>query len=58
MKYTPENIDKLAEDVLDGWDMKTLMRTMKARLIMDYTEDEELFHADVELQGLEEASNG
>ena len=52
MKYTPENIQKLARDVVDGWDMDTLVNAMVARLEDDYHEDEKLFQYDSELMGI------
>lgn len=54
MKRTTENIQKLAEKVLDSWDMDTLMCAMLDRLIKDYQEDEKLFQYDSELMEMEE----
>jgi len=49
MKYNDENIEKLAQEVIDSWDMSTLMNMALKKLINDYKEDEELFNLDVEL---------
>ena len=49
MKRTEKNIEKLAGDVLDGWDMDTLQCYALDRLIEAYTENKQLFNDDVEL---------
>ena len=54
MEYTEDNIEKLASEVVDSWDSDTLVGFAHTRLIIDYIEDEDLFHDDVELMDMDE----
>ena len=48
MKRTDENIEKLAQEVLNSWDMDTLQGYALQQLEKAYKEDEQLFKDDVE----------
>ena len=49
MKRTDKNISKLAQEVLDSWDMDTLQGYALQQLEKAYKEDEHLFMSDVNL---------
>ena len=48
MEYNKENIEKLANDVVEGWDMGDLMAYAVYRLKEGYNNDINLFNNDVE----------
>ena len=49
MKYTEENIEKLAKDVVDSWDMEDLILFAINALIQTYKDDKESFDNDTDL---------
>ena len=53
LKNTEENRMKLAQFVVDGWDMDDLVSFAVETLYANYTDDSERFNDDVELYDLE-----
>ena len=49
MEPTDDNIEKLAKEVVDSWDMETLVGFAITRLCCDYKQSKSLFEEDVEL---------
>ena len=49
MGKSDQNIEKLAREVIDSWDMNTLQSYALDRLVEAYEENEELFKDDVNL---------
>jgi hypothetical protein len=48
MDYTNDNMEQLARDVVDSWDMDTLVSMAVETLIMNYGLDKEAFEHDVD----------
>lgn len=44
VNHTVDNVEKLAHDVVDGWDMDTLIGYAETALTNHYMNDEEAFH--------------
>jgi hypothetical protein len=45
-KYNNENMEKLAEEVVNSWDMDTLMNYALQQLVSAYENDITLFNSD------------
>lgn len=44
VEHTAENVEKLAGDIVEGWDMDDLINYAVATLTNHYMNDEEYFH--------------
>ena len=53
MEYTKENIEKVAEQIVDGLDLKDLCRYVYDDLYAIMDKDEEMFYINVESFNLE-----
>lgn len=53
MEYTPENIEKVTEQMVDSFDLKDLYRYVYDDLHAIMVKDEEMFHINVESFNLE-----
>lgn len=54
MEYNRENCRKLAQEVVEGWDMDTLLNFAVDTLESAYRNNSDAFHSDVASIGLEE----
>ena len=53
MEYTQENIEKVAEQIVDGLDLKDLCQYVYDDIYATMEKDEEMFHINVESLNLE-----
>jgi hypothetical protein len=54
LKHNKENCRKLAQEVVEGWEMDTLLNFAVDTLEASYIHNSDCFHDDVESIGLED----
>ena len=57
IQRTVDNVEKLAREVVDSWDMDTLISMAIETLIMNYHNDEYLFDEDILIMDFKEEQN-